>query len=255
MGNWSGNAVKEALIEAFAVDRLIGGRVGPKMYGNAMPAYYADDSDLNVIRLQDAVGPEKGGSSGAHWREMQAMRRIEMSKGRVITPQQVSKMEEILLGKGDEPGWLQGLLREEDKHRTYLEAFSVQSAIFGLRGQAFKETSLCRRMKWPYSTYRERRDEGANILSYRLNNRGVSCWIEGIGKPSTDPRDVPLTIVLMEFLKGGPKSKSQFVSFCFDHRVIREKDIRDQSVATAFAKLLAGKKIRRRAADLMYERI
>jgi hypothetical protein len=123
-----------------------------------------------------------------------------------------------------------------------------------LRGKELKENRLCKRMRWSYSTYRDRRDVGAAIITWKLNQSGVDCWVPGKATPDTDPRDVPLTIVLLEFLKAGPKSKSAFVAFCHNHRVIPTKDLRNNAVAAAFAKLIAAGRIRKRP-DLAYERI
>lgn len=252
--NWSSAAVKSALIEAFTIDKLIGGRVGPKQYGSAMPAYYDDWRDLYIAELLDNADPEHGGTGGLEWARMQAERRAEMQRKRRVTAAEISRMERILLGVGKEPAWLHGLLSEEDRSRMMLEAYSVQSALFSLRGYDLKERRLCKKMKWPYSTFRDRREEGASIISWKLNRFGIQCWVEGEGSPDTDPRNVPLTVVLLEFLKAGPATKYQFVSFCYHHRVIPSRDMKNQAVTVAIAKLVAGNRIRKRP-DLAYERI
>lgn len=244
---WSQDAVKAAVIEAFSIDQLIGGRIGPKQYGSNMPDYFRDEQEIKTLELLERLSPEKGGSDGAEWRRLQNERRSMMEKARRITPREVSRMEMILLGNDSSPSWLYHMLQQEGQPRQELEAYTVQSARCSLRGREFKENKFCKRMSWSYSGYRSRRDRAAGIIAFRLNDRGIGCWVEGKGTPDTDPRDVPLTYVLMEFLKSGPKSKFQFVAFCHNHRVIPAKDVNNNAVAQAIGTLIAQGRIRRLA--------
>ncbi len=252
--HWTSNGVKAALIEAFTIDRLIGGRFGPKMYGSAMPSYIHDDDDLRRIEFQDRLSPEKGGTSGDHWRDMQNQRRVDIGRSRQFSPRQISQMEAVLFGTKDVPAWIHGILAEDWEKADYLEAYSIQSAMWKLRGGELKENRLCKRMGWSYQTYRSNRDEGAEIITFKLNSRGVGCWINVPGTPETDPRKVPLTVVLLEFLKGGPKSKAQFIAFCHNHRIIPARDMNNRAVAVAIAKLVSVGRIKKRY-DLAYERV
>ena len=45
MTEWTADHVKAALVDAFEIDYDTGGRVGPKMYGSAMPEYLPDSRD------------------------------------------------------------------------------------------------------------------------------------------------------------------------------------------------------------------
>lgn len=160
---WTKELVKAALVDAFEVDYDTGGRVGPKMYGTAMPDYLVDSKDLWWQR-------ESGSNTVGRMRAKIQRRSVE-----------ITRMEIVLLGHrdpqaGDRPNWLGGLLQGLDGPRRCLEAHAVNSAFWSLRGKSFDAKRFCRRVGWSYSTYRSRRDRGAEIIAFKLNEIGLRPW-------------------------------------------------------------------------------
>jgi len=249
---WTGSSVKLALIEAFAINAITGGRIGPKQYGSAMPEYVMTEVDLFVMEREDLQDEEHGGTSGVHFGKMKAAHRSKVIRRRQLSAQQISNMETVLLGRGKHKAWLSGYLNEKAQFqpRQCIEAYSLQTARFELVGKEFKENRFCKKVGWSYSTYRSRRDRAADIVSFRLNDDGVQAWIQD-NKPAAPKQGMPLTEALLIFLKDGPKSKFQFVSFAHSHRIIEAADIRDFSVQRAIGALIAAGRIRRRLDGLL----
>lgn len=249
---WTGTTVKMALIEAFAINSITGGRIGPKEYGSAMPDTWLSPVDLFVIEREDLQDEEHGGTRGQHFERMKSAQRGKIIRKRQISAQQVSQMETVLLGRGKHKPWLSGYLNDRNQFqpRQCIEAYSVQSARFELVGREFKENRFCKKVGWSYSTYRSRRDRAADIVSFRLNDDGVMAWIQD-DKPAVAKSGMPLTEALLIFLKDGPKSKSQFVSFAHSHRIIEVADIRDFSVQRAVGALIAAGRVRKRVDGLL----
>lgn len=161
---WTPELVKAALVDAFEVDYDTGGRVGPKMYGTAMPDYLVDLKDLWWQR-------ESGSNTVGRMRAKIQRRSAE-----------ISRMEIVLLGHrdpqaGDRPNWLGGLLQGLDGPRRCLEAHAVNSAFWNLRGKSFDAKRFCNRIGWNYRTYRSRRDRGAEIIAFKLNEIGLQPWV------------------------------------------------------------------------------
>lgn len=163
MTEWTLELVKAALVDAFECDYDIGGRVGPKMYGTAMPDYLPDSRDM---WWQLSSGSNKVGRMRAKVQR----RSVE-----------ISRMEIILLGHRDMtgkdfPNWLGGYLRGMEGPRNCLEAHAVNSAYWNVRGKSFDAKRFCKRIGWNYHTYRSRRDRGAAIIAVRLNEIGLQPW-------------------------------------------------------------------------------
>lgn len=163
MIEWTPELVKAALVDAFECDYDIGGRVGPKMYGTAMPDYLPDSRDM---WWQLSSGSNKVGRMRAKVQR----RSVE-----------ISRMEIILLGHRDMtgkdfPNWLGGYLRGMEGPRNCLEAHAVNSAYWNVRGKSFDAKRFCKRIGWNYHTYRSRRDRGAAIIAVRLNEIGLQPW-------------------------------------------------------------------------------
>lgn len=239
---WTPTAIKKALVQAFEVDQIVGGRVGPKMYGNAMPAYYADDLDIFIMEREDLQEAGKGGTKGAHFATMKREREAEIIRKRRVSSQQVSQMERILLGTKTEPSWISGFLQGQDGARSCIEAYAIQSAMWSLRGRELKQTRLCKRMGWAYPTYLSRRDRAADMIAWGINERGVECWMPGEGEP-TKPQDMPMTFLILDFLRKGPAPKFGFISYAYSAGIIKTRDVRNNAVARAFGELLAARKI------------
>lgn len=163
MTEWTKDLVKAALVDAFEIDYDTGGRVGPKMFGSAMPDYLADSKDIWWQR-------ESGSNKVGRMRAKVQRRSIE-----------ISRMEIILLGHDDNkgghmPNWLGGFLMGLDGPRNCLEAHAVNSAFWNLKGKDFDAKRFCKRVGWSYWTYRSRRDRGAEIIALKLNEAGIGVW-------------------------------------------------------------------------------
>lgn len=160
---WTPELVKAALVDAFEIDYDTGGRVGPKMYGSAMPEYLVDSKDLWWQR-------ESGSNKVGRMRAKVQRRSVE-----------ISRMEIVLLGHRDRngrdlPNWLGGYLRDMDGPRNCLEAHAVNSAFWNIRGKQFDAKRFCKRVGWSYWTFRSRRDRGAAIIAHHLNELGLQPW-------------------------------------------------------------------------------
>ncbi len=163
MTEWTADHVKAALVDAFEIDYDTGGRVGPKMYGSAMPEYLPDSRDL-------------------WWQVSSGSNRVGRMRAKVQRRSiKISRMEIVLLGHKDRngnhiPNWLGGYLRDLSGPRNCLEAHAVNSAYWNLRGKSFDAKRFCKRVGWSYSTYRSRRDRGAAIIAFHLNELGMPTW-------------------------------------------------------------------------------
>jgi hypothetical protein len=244
MIQWTPGDVKAALIDAFQIDYLIGGRIGPKSFGSNMPSVFQDEIDYKILELLDAVDEDEGGTKGEHFNAMKRDRLAAISTRRKITPAEVSRMEAVLIGTKTTPSWLSGLLKGQDGQRNCLGAYSVQSAFWGLRGREFKEARFCKRIGWNPDTFANRRDTGAAMVTFRLNSIGVGCWTRDAAVPvQVKPAKIPLTYLLLEFLKDEPKTKYQFISYAHTQGILPERDIRSAAVIQAIGKLKAAGKI------------
>jgi hypothetical protein len=246
---WTPRDVKAALIQAFEVDYLVGGRVGPKAYGNNMPTPFIEELDYKTLEFLDAREEARGGTAGQHFARMKAERRAAIAAKRKVTARQVSQMEMVLLGAKGQPSWLAGMLKGLDGARNCLTAHSVQSAFWGLRGKEFRQKQFCKRVGWSVDTFTDRRDTGASVLSFRLNKIGIECFtstIEPEEKPIKKP-EVPIQFLLLEFLAERPRTKYEFVSYAHSHGVLPERDMRSAKVIQAIGKLTAAGKITRLA--------
>ncbi|WP_420408665.1 hypothetical protein [Hoeflea sp.] len=155
-GEWDGASVKRALINALETMYATSGRVAPKSFGSAMPEYRVDAVDL--------------------WEQ----RRAETnSVGRMTarvqrTAREVTRMEIVLLGhthKGKHvENWLSGFLKDQDGMRNCLVAWATWE-VFNKNSK--KE---CRKRGWAYSTFRSRRDRGAEVIAHHLNRLGIESW-------------------------------------------------------------------------------
>lgn len=241
--DWTASTVKTALIEAFAINHLIGGRIGPKEFGSCMPDPGNDWKDVLIAEKLDEQSEEFGGTRGERFAELKKEKSIAIARRRLISPAQVSQMETILLGRGKHRAWLSGYLRDQIQPRACIEAYTMGTAVLELRGRELKENRMCKRHGWAYSTYRTRRDRAADLVAFRLNDDGIGAWIEA--GPEARKTTVPMVDAFVAFLATGPKSKYQFVAYAFSNRLIPEKDIRDNAVAKAIgAAVAAGRAVK-----------
>lgn len=160
---WDAGLVKAALVEAFECDYDTGGRVGPKMFGSAMPDYLPDDKDMWW---------QRGSGSNTVGRMRARLQRRSID---------ITRMEIALLGHCGRngkhiPNWLGGLLSGQDGPKNCLEAHAINSAFWNLKGKDFDAKRFCKKVGWNYHTFRSRRDRGADIIAHKLNELGIEVW-------------------------------------------------------------------------------
>ena len=78
------------------------------------------------------------------------------------TPQQIQRMEIVLLGDRGGSGWL----RTHMSDKPALKRVLVAAVLWEASGSEFK--AGCRRRRWAYSTFRRNRDRAAALLAERL---------------------------------------------------------------------------------------
>lgn len=102
--------------------------------------------------------------------EQQKMERTENRpiRGRPhFSPRDIRRAEAILLGEGEAKGWLVQFLNDKPAMKRCLASW----AIWHARDRNVKFE--CRVKGWAYSTFRKRRDQGAEALAEALNRAGV----------------------------------------------------------------------------------
>lgn len=98
--------------------------------------------------------------------EQQAQERTEnrpVRDRRRFTPRDILRMEIVLLGQGNEKGWLSRFLNDAPAAKRCLTAYAIWSA------HGWNMKAACKKRGWAYSTFRKRRDEGAALLAEALN--------------------------------------------------------------------------------------
>lgn len=149
---WDAKGVRSALAEAFRVLHAIEGRVGHSRVRAAWPEYMLEPIDIAEQRLAKNI----------HQGRLRA----------IIKPTslQISRMETVLLGTGDMPGWLNGAVKGYPDHRRVL--------IAAVQGQAkrYSGREVARWLGMPEATFRLHRDFGADIIARHLIRAGVDRW-------------------------------------------------------------------------------
>lgn len=151
---WDGALVKAALVEAYECEYDVGGRVGPRAEGTTMPQVSGPLGDDD-----DEGGPRK-------------------RFGR--KPHEITRMEIVLYGWKDKagrdnPAWMR-FLADLPGPRLCLEIHSEWTAFWNLRDKDFNAKLYCQRKGLNYRTYRSRRDRGAEVIAFRLNEVGLQPW-------------------------------------------------------------------------------
>ena len=149
---WDAKSVRMALVEAFRVLHAVEGRVGHKRLKAAWPEYMLEPIDIAEQRLAGNI----------HKGRLKALIKP--------TSLQISRMETVLLGSGDTPGWLNGAVRAYPEHRWVL--------IADVQGQAkrYSGREIARWLGMPEATFRLQRNFAADIIARQLNRVGVSRW-------------------------------------------------------------------------------
>lgn len=156
---WTAAIVKVELKAAFEVLFDTTGRVGPGGHKSNWPEY------LQQVTQSDNAEQQLSGTNAVG--RMRA--RVQRSA------REISNMEKVLLGhKGKDgklhPAWPIGFLKDSDGMRRCL----VSWCIWEVRGWHAKKE--CQRRGWSYTTFRRRRDRGAEIIAFNLNEAGIELW-------------------------------------------------------------------------------
>jgi len=137
---WTGETVRDRLVEAFAIDRRM---PGERRYGALRPAWPAA-----IHEFVDIV----------HWHEGEQRERVWQSWERTpASPPEVTRMEESF-------GWLQAVPLVE---RRCLEAWAQATATHRSVSAMLRKRGLKR------STFYRHRDRAASRIADRLNVQGV----------------------------------------------------------------------------------
>lgn len=240
MTAWTGDTVKAALVEAFEIDNVIGGPVGPRMYGSGMPAYLTTNTDYNeLVDIHEAAGK--------YWGEQADDRRKKIRHKRIASIEQIRHMEIVLLGHTDEHGfthpmWLGGFLPGNNGPRNCLEAYAVHSARALRHGRRFNESRFCRRIGWNYETYKSRRDRGAEIIAFKLNQLGIPCWFQFERELGEKPKAPPVAEVLLIYIGEKPRTRAQCISYAFTEGLIASRE-NAHAIKIALKRLLSQNRI------------
>lgn len=149
---WDAKSVRMALVDAFRVLHAVEGRVGHKRMKAAWPEYMLDPTDIAEQRLAGNI----------HQGRLKALIKP--------TALQISRMETVLLGSGNIPGWLNGAVKAYPDHRHVL--------IAAVQGQArrYSGRDVSKWLGMPEATFRLHRDFAADIIARQLNRAGVQSW-------------------------------------------------------------------------------
>lgn len=157
---WSAALVKLTMITAFEVLYDTTGRVGPKGPGGNWPEYRYNQSDKadQILAGTNSVG------------RMRA--RIPRNS------REIAIMEHVLLGFKNPNGslcknWMAEFLSDKRGYQNCLGVHVTETARAITQNRKFKAKGHCRRIGLAYSTYRRRRDDGAQIIAGKLNLMGV----------------------------------------------------------------------------------
>lgn len=163
MLEWDKKLVMTTMIRAFEVLYDTTGRVGPKAPGGAWPEYRYSQADMaeQMIAGTNSVG------------RMRA--RIRRNS------HEIAAMDNVLIGFRDPDGgehksWMAEFLADKDGYRNCLGIHVTETAMAEIHSRKFSAKRYCKRIGWAYSTYRRRRDDGAQIIAGKLNLMGVVVW-------------------------------------------------------------------------------
>lgn len=148
---WTEEAVRKALAEAYRVLSASEGRVGHKKFKAAWPEHYVEWEDL-LAQVQHKT-----------------MRKTMLPRLRP-TSVQIQRMEMALLGTRHMPAWLNGRVRSYPTGRKMLMA-SVMGAAHRYSGR-----QICEAFGWAEATFRWQRDKAAAIVVQELKESGIEPW-------------------------------------------------------------------------------
>jgi hypothetical protein len=137
---WTGDRVKERLVEAFATEKRMPGQRFAAITSSSWPA-------APLHEFADRV----------HWTDARQRVWESWEKSRGVYPYEVSRMEESF-------SWLRWL---HDGERRCLAAWALASA------RGFSVRAMLDKRRWSRSTFYRRIDEAAQRIADRLNTEGV----------------------------------------------------------------------------------
>lgn len=153
---WTPEAVIAELVFAFDVLADTGGSFGPKGFASLWPEYAVESADLwEQLR---------SGSNKVGRMRVRLQRRAS----------EISRAERVLYGSRlpdgrNVRGWIAEYLADQGGARRCLMAHLIGTVQAERAGRAFKASHWCRRHGVCESTYRSRRNRGAEIVAFWLN--------------------------------------------------------------------------------------
>lgn len=145
---WTPKSVKAELVQAYQVLATVPVRDSFYMAGGGFWPEHGYESD--EIKEQGKAAVTENRTSG-HVR---------------YSPADIERMESVLLGGGGQCAWLVRLSQNPGAKRCL-----AHWAVWTARNRNMKRE--CRLRGWAYSTFRRRRDQGAELLADALNEAGV----------------------------------------------------------------------------------
>lgn len=159
---WDAKMVIARMIDAYKVLYDTTGRSGPAMYGAAWPEYQLSAVDKAEQQL---AGTNSIGRMRA---------RVQRNS------RDCQRMDHVLIGfkskYGEHRPWISEFLINKPGIRRCFEAHIIGQTECDLRNISFNAKKMCIRKGWAYSTFRARRNDGAQIIAGGLNNLEISIW-------------------------------------------------------------------------------
>lgn len=151
MSFWTAKDVKFELVKAYRVLASVPARDSFYMAGGGFwPAHTYEAEEIEAQREQ----------------EIADNRSLKPVRGQ-YTPRDIKRMEQVLLGEGGRKGWLVEFVKDQSAAKRCLTRW----AIWVSQDRNVRSECICK--GWAYSTFRRRRDQGAQALADALNAAGV----------------------------------------------------------------------------------
>ncbi len=163
MDLWTGDRVKAELVAAFEVLFDTSGPVGPGGHGSNWPSYVYEAREIWEMRRE--------GTNTVGRMRARIQRRAK----------EVTASDNVLYGmrlkNGIEiKGWIPQFLEKQGGARRCLLAHVFGTVEANRFDRKFKVSVWCRRHGVSESTFRSRRDRGAEMVAFGLNEFGVPVW-------------------------------------------------------------------------------
>lgn len=162
VNEWDAKMVIARMVDAYKVLYDTTGRTGPAMYGAAWPEYRLSAIDKAEQQLAgtNTIGRMRS--------------RIQRNT------RDCERMEHVLIGFKSKYGvhrpWISEFLKDRPGIRNCFEAQVIGQTECELRNISFNAKKMCKARGWAYSTFRSRRNDGAQMIAGGLNKLEVSVW-------------------------------------------------------------------------------